>query len=88
MGSFVRALTESEKSLAREAFGAAIDLAPVRLIGWPFRRAFVAFTLRDRMGREIWTSGRTDAMRSAGRSSTGIASSRSMICVASRPAKP
>ncbi|KJV41624.1 hypothetical protein [Brevundimonas sp. KM4] len=42
MGSFVRALTEAEKSLAREAFGAAIDLAPVRLIGWPFRRAFVA----------------------------------------------
>lgn len=42
MGSFVRALTESEKSLAREAFGAAISLAPVRLIGWPFNRAFVA----------------------------------------------
>ncbi len=42
MGSFVRALTEAERSLAREAFGAAIDLAPVRLIGWPFRRAFVA----------------------------------------------
>lgn len=42
MGSFVRALTEAEKSLAQEAFGAAIDLAPVRLIGWPFRRAFVA----------------------------------------------
>lgn len=42
MGSFVRALTEAEKGLAREAFGAAIDLAPVRLIGWPFRRAFVA----------------------------------------------
>ncbi|WP_295173810.1 hypothetical protein [uncultured Brevundimonas sp.] len=42
MGSFVRALTEAEKSLAREAFGAAIDLGPVRLIGWPFRRAFVA----------------------------------------------
>lgn len=42
MGSFVRALTDAEKGLAREAFGAAIDLAPVRLIGWPFRRAFVA----------------------------------------------
>ena len=42
LGSFVRALTEAEKGLAREAFGAAIDLAPVRLIGWPFRRAFVA----------------------------------------------
>jgi hypothetical protein len=42
LGSFVRALTEAEKALAREAFGAAIDLAPVRLIGWPFRRAFVA----------------------------------------------
>ena len=42
MGSFVRALTEAEKSLAREAFGAAIDLATFRLIGWPFRRAFVA----------------------------------------------
>lgn len=42
MGSFVRALTEAEKGLAREAFGAAIELAPVRLIGWPFRRAFVA----------------------------------------------
>lgn len=42
MGPFVRALTKPEKSLAREAFGAAIDLAPVRLIGWPFRRAFVA----------------------------------------------
>ena len=42
LGSFVRALTEAEKSLSREAFGAAIDLATVRLIGWPFRRAFVA----------------------------------------------
>ena len=48
MGSFVRALTEAEKSLAQEAFGAAIDLAPVRLIGWPFRRAFVAGRLFGR----------------------------------------
>jgi hypothetical protein len=30
--------------------------------GVGFRRAFVAFTLRDRAGREIWASGRTDAM--------------------------
>ena len=42
MGSFVRALTAGEVALAREAFGAALQLETVRLIGWPFRRAFVA----------------------------------------------
>ena len=42
MGSFVRALTEGEAALGREAFGAALRLETVRLIGWPFRRAFVA----------------------------------------------
>lgn len=42
MGSFVRALTQAEAALAREAFGAALSVEPIRLIGWPFRRAFVA----------------------------------------------
>ncbi len=42
MARAVRALTESEAALAREAFGAAIRLDSVRLIAWPFRRAFVA----------------------------------------------
>ena len=30
--------------------------------GVGFRRAFVAFTVRDKSGRELWASGRTDAM--------------------------
>ncbi|WP_395943665.1 hypothetical protein [Brevundimonas sp.] len=42
MGSVVRALTEGEAVLAREAFGPALRLKTVRLIAWPFRRAFVA----------------------------------------------
>ncbi|WP_312082664.1 hypothetical protein, partial [Brevundimonas sp.] len=42
MGSIVRALTPAEAALARAAFGAALRLDTVRLIGWPFRRAFVA----------------------------------------------
>lgn len=42
MGPYVRALTEGEAALAREAFGTALRLDRVRLIGWPFRRAFVA----------------------------------------------
>ena len=42
MGFFIRALTQAEAALAREAFGAALRLDTVRLIGWPFRRAFVA----------------------------------------------
>lgn len=42
MARAVRALTEGEIDLAREAFGNALRLDTVRLIGWPFRRAFVA----------------------------------------------
>lgn len=42
MARAVRSLTEGEAGLAREAFGAAIRLDAVRLIAWPFRRAFVA----------------------------------------------
>lgn len=42
MARAVRSLTEGEVELAREAFGAAIRLDTVRLIAWPFRRAFVA----------------------------------------------
>ena len=42
MGFRVRALTSAEAALAREAFGAALRLNGIRLIGWPFRRAFVA----------------------------------------------
>ncbi|MDQ1153609.1 hypothetical protein [Brevundimonas sp. SORGH_AS_0993] len=42
MGSFVRALTPAEAALAREAFGGALRLVRIRLIGWPFARAFVA----------------------------------------------
>ena len=42
MGSFIRALTAGEAALAREAFGAALRLDRVRLVGWPFARAFVA----------------------------------------------
>jgi hypothetical protein len=38
----VRALTDGEIALAREAFGRAIRLDTVRLIAWPFARAFVA----------------------------------------------
>ena len=30
--------------------------------GVGFRRAFIAFTVRDETGRELWASGRTDAM--------------------------
>lgn len=46
MGSFLRALkvrplTPGEVELAREAFGTALALGSVRLIAWPFRRAFV-----------------------------------------------
>lgn len=39
----VRRLTPGEKSLAREAFGGAIDLSIVRILAapWPFNRAFV-----------------------------------------------
>lgn len=42
MGQRIRALTDSEATLARQAFGDAIRLETVRLIGWPFARAFVA----------------------------------------------
>lgn len=42
MGRLIRALTDGEAALAREAFGEAIRLDKVRLIGWPFARAFVA----------------------------------------------
>ncbi|GAW39689.1 hypothetical protein SH203_00065 [Brevundimonas sp. SH203] len=42
MGPCVRALTPAEAALAREAFGAALRLDRIRLIAWPFRRAFVA----------------------------------------------
>ncbi len=42
MGPFIRTLTSAETALARDAFGAALRLDTVRLIGWPFRRAFVA----------------------------------------------
>lgn len=42
MGPRVRALTPGEAALAREAFGDALRLGRVRLIGWPFNRAFVA----------------------------------------------
>lgn len=42
MARTVRPLTEGEIALACEAFGAAIRLETVRLIAWPFARAFVA----------------------------------------------
>ena len=42
MGSIVRALTPGEAALAQEAFGDALRLDHIRLIGWPFARAFVA----------------------------------------------
>ncbi len=42
MGRLLRALTDGEAALAREAFGDAVRLDTVRLIGWPFARAFVA----------------------------------------------
>ena len=42
MGSRVRALTSAEAALASEAFGTALRVDGIRLIGWPFRRAFVA----------------------------------------------
>lgn len=42
MGSCVRALTAGEAILAREAFGDALRLDRIRVIGWPFSRAFVA----------------------------------------------
>nr|WP_316628404.1 hypothetical protein [uncultured Brevundimonas sp.] len=42
MGPIVRALTQAEAGLAREAFGGALRLDTVRLIAWPFQRAFVA----------------------------------------------
>lgn len=42
MERLIRALTDGEAALAREAFGEAIRLDTVRLIGWPFARAFVA----------------------------------------------
>lgn len=42
MARAVRALTDGEIALAREAFGRAIRLDAVRLIAWPFARAFVA----------------------------------------------
>jgi hypothetical protein len=42
VGSIIRALTEGEASLAREAFGSALRLDRIRLIAWPFGRAFVA----------------------------------------------
>lgn len=40
----IRALTTGERTLARQAFGHALDLDPVRLLSspWPFDRAFVA----------------------------------------------
>lgn len=46
MGSLFRALklrplTPGEVELAREAFGSAVALESVRLVAWPFRRAFV-----------------------------------------------
>ena len=39
---WIRALTAGEADLAREAFGTALRLDRIRLIAWPFRRAFVA----------------------------------------------
>jgi hypothetical protein len=44
LGAMIRGLTEAEAALAREVFGAALDVDPVRLWAapWPFRRAFVA----------------------------------------------
>lgn len=42
MARAVRALTEGEMDLAAEAFGNALRPDTVRLIVWPFRRAFVA----------------------------------------------
>ena len=42
MARALRPLTQGETALAREAFGAAILLDTVRLIAWPFARAFVA----------------------------------------------
>ena len=42
MGSIVRALTPGEAALAQEAFGDALRLDRIRLIGSPFSRAFVA----------------------------------------------
>jgi hypothetical protein len=42
VGSVIRTLTEAEQRLAREAFGAELQLNTIRLIVWPFRRAFVA----------------------------------------------
>ena len=42
MARAVRSLTPGEVELAREAFGDAIRPDTVRLIAWPFRRAFVA----------------------------------------------
>ncbi len=42
MARAVRALTEGEIELAKEAFGNALRLDTVRLIVWPFARAFVA----------------------------------------------
>lgn len=42
MARALRALTQGEIALAHEAFGQAIRLDTVRLIAWPFARAFVA----------------------------------------------
>lgn len=42
MARALRALTKGEIALAREAFGQAIRVDAVRLIAWPFARAFVA----------------------------------------------